>query len=45
MDTAWTDAEIVIAAHFARRKVSRTAEEQHLGEHSKLRLIFAMSGA
>ena len=44
-DAAWTDAEIVVAAHSARRKVSKTEKEQCLIANDKLRCIFAMFGA
>ena len=44
-DAAWTDAEIVVAAHSARRKVSKTEKEQWSIANDKLRCIFAMFGA
>jgi hypothetical protein len=40
-----TDAEIVVAAHHAHRKVSKAEEERHLGKNGKLCRIFAMFGA
>jgi hypothetical protein len=41
-NTAWTDAEIVIAAHLAYRKVSKTEEEQRPGKIGKVCQFFAM---